>query len=213
MSANLENNKIFAAILCALLTVMLSGFFANLIFYQEPLKEDAVHIDGAEAGAHGGAVDAGPKLPDPIMAMLATADAEKGAKISKACAACHSFDKGGPTKQGPNLYGVVGGPKAHVAGFAYSDGVKTKGGTWDYDSLNHFLEKPKKYISDTKMNFAGLKKASDRAALIAWLRQQSDAPYALPSDADIAKEEAAFAPKEEEAAAEGEEAPAEPSHH
>ncbi|MGH1456108.1 MAG: c-type cytochrome [Alphaproteobacteria bacterium] len=220
-----ESNKIFAAVLCALITVMLSSFIANQIIKPEALEKDAVEIEGASASGHS-AVDAGPKLPDPIMALLAEADTEKGAKISKACAACHSFEKGGPVKQGPNLWGIVGKAKGSIAGFAYSDDLIAKGGEWDYDSLNHFLEKPKRYISGTKMNFAGLKKAKDRAALIGWLREQADSQAALPTDAEIAAEQAAFAPPEpeeapeEEKTADGEateatteEAPTEDGHH
>ncbi len=204
-----ESNKIFAAILCALTTVMLSGFIANKIIKPKALEKDAVEIEGASDTA-GAAINTGPKLPEPIMALLAEADLEKGAKISKACAACHSFEKGGPTKQGPNLWGIVGSTKGAIPGFAYSEELIAKGGKWDYDSLNHFLEKPKRYISGTKMNFAGLKKAKDRATLIAWLRQQADSQVALPTEAEIAAEQAAFAPpepeaSEEEAAAEGEE--------
>lgn len=193
-----ELNKIFAAILCALLTVMLGSFIVNQVIVSEKLEKNAIEIEGETGDGHGASIATGPKLPDPIMALLADADIEKGAKISKACAACHSFEKGGATKQGPNLWGIVGVAKGHVAGFAYSDDLIAKGGNWDYDSLNHFLEKPKRYISGTKMNFAGLKKATDRAALIGWLRQQSDAPAALPSEAEIAAEQAAFAPPVEE---------------
>ncbi len=191
-----ESNKIFAAILCALLTVMLGGFFVDKIIVAEKLEKNAIEIEGG--AVKGGAIDTKPKLPDPIMALLADADIEKGAKISKACAACHSFEKGGATKQGPNLWGTVGAPKGNVAGFAYSDELIAKGGNWDYDSLNQFLTKPKKYIKGTKMNFAGLKKAKDRAALVAWLRVQADAPTALPTEAEIAAEQAAFAPPVEE---------------
>ena len=127
------------------------------------------------------------------MALLEGADIAKGEKITKACAACHSFEKGGPVKQGPNLWNIVMADKAAAAGFDYSDALKEKGGKWDYDSLNKFLWKPKKYASGTKMNFIGLKKPEDRAAIIAWLRQQADSPAALPSAEEIAAE----APKEE----------------
>tara|TARA_R110002072_G_scaffold120815_2_gene254209 strand:+ start:617 stop:1246 length:630 start_codon:yes stop_codon:yes gene_type:complete len=205
-----ELNKLFAAVLCAFITVMLVGYAAETIVAPEALEQDAVAIEAA-SGDSGSSAAAKPKLPDPIMALLAEADTAKGAKISKACAACHSFDKGGPVKQGPSLWGVVGHSKGAAAGFAYSDDMKAKGGIWDYDSLNHFLTKPKKYISGTKMNFAGIKKPADRAAIIAWLREQSDAPFALPTDADIAAEQAAFAPPAEEAAEES--APAEATHH
>ena len=193
-----ESNKIFAAILCALITVMLAGFISERTIVAETLEKDAIEIEGSDGAGHGAVINAGPKLPDPIMALLAEASVEKGAKISKACAACHSFEKGGPTKQGPNLWSSVGRKKGSVAGFSYSEDIIAKGGTWDYDSLNHFLEKPKRYISGTKMNFAGLRKAKDRAALIAWLREQSDAPTALPTDAEIEAEQTAFAPPIEE---------------
>lgn len=194
MSSNFENNKIFAAVLCALLTVMLSGFFVGKIVKPKELEKDAVFIDGASDNAHGASAPAKPQLPEPIMALLATADIEKGAKISKACAACHSFDKGGPVKQGPNLWAIVNASKGHAAGFKYSDGLLATGGQWSYDSLNKFLWKPKKYAPGTKMNFAGLKKATDRAAMIAWLREQSGSKAALPSDAEIQAEQLAFAP-------------------
>lgn len=200
--SNFENNKIFAAVLSAGIVFMLTGFVANQIMHPHDLEKDAVEIEGARAGNHGGAI-AKPQIPDPIMALIASADVEKGAKISKACAACHSFDKGGATKQGPNLWGIVNTPKAAKAGFAYSDALLAKGGEWDYNALNNFLWKPKKYVTGTKMNFVGLKKPADRAAMIAWLRQQADSQAVLPTDAEIAAEEAAFAPPEEEHAEDG----------
>lgn len=196
--SNLENNKIFAAVLTAGITLMLTGFIADQVFHQEKLEKDAVMIEGASADGHGAVISNKPQLPEPIMAMLATADIEKGAKISKACAACHSFDKGGPVKQGPNLWGVVGKAKASASGFSYSDAMAAKGGEWDYDALNFLMWKPKKYIPGTKMNFAGLKKPKDRAALIGWLREQADSPAALPTEAEIEAEQLAFAPPEEE---------------
>lgn len=206
--SNFEMNKVFAAVLCAGIAVMFAGFIANIAVHPEPLEKDAITIEGgAAAGSHGGGA-AAPEIAEPILGLIASADIEKGAKISKACAACHSFDNGGPVKQGPNLWNSVNRAKGSAAGFDYSAGLKEKGGNWDYDSLNQFLWKPKKFIGDTKMNFAGIKKPEDRAALIAWLRQQADAPAGLPSEGDIAAEAAASAapPVTEEAApaAEGE---------
>lgn len=190
---------------------MLLNFVADKIIVSEDLKKDVVAIDGAATGGHGTAKPAKPKLPEPIMALLATADIAKGAKISKACAACHSFKKGGPVKQGPNLWNITGANKGGKSGFSYSKGMTEAGGTWNYDSLNKFLTKPKKFIAGTKMNFPGLKKPKDRAALVAWLRTQADAPLALPDDAEIAAEQLAFAPPAEEETIE--EAVPEVSHH
>jgi len=191
--SNFENNKVFAAVLTAGITIMLTGFIADKIYHTDELEKDAVPIEGASDNSHGGAADASkPKLPESIIAYLAEADISKGAKLSKACAACHSFDKGGPTKMGPNLWNIVNKEKGSVAGFSYSNGLKEKGGVWDYEALDQFLTKPKKYISDTKMSFAGIKKVKNRAAIIAWLREQADAPAELP-DADAP----APAPEEE----------------
>jgi cytochrome c len=190
---DLNSNTIFMAILTAGVVGMLAGFASRQIVTPEFVHEDAFAIEVTEnTGAGGGAVEA---KAEPILALLAAADVAKGESLSKQCAACHDFTKGGADRVGPNLWGVIGGAKAHRSSFAYSDDLKAKGGSWTYDDLNHFLWKPKSFIAGTKMNFIGIKKPEDRAALIAWLRAQSDSPAALPTDAEIANE----APAEETA--------------
>lgn len=113
-------------------------------------------------------------------ALLAGADAEAGAKLSKKCSSCHSFDKGGKNKVGPNLWDIVGKAVASGEGFKYSGALSDLGGEWTYDSLNAFLTRPKDFAPGTKMSFAGLKSADDRANLIAFLRSRSDDPKPLP---------------------------------
>lgn len=209
----MEFNKIFAAILVAGIIAMFGGFVSKMLVHPGKLAEEAYPIEAAEVDASGGAAVA---LPEPILAMIADADAARGEKVAKACAACHTFNKGGPSGVGPNLYGVVGGPKDHMPGYAYSGALLEVGGTtWTYHELNKFLWKPKAYAKGTKMSYAGLKKPEDRAALIAWLRTQDDSPAALPSAAELAAESAELtppateeAPAEGEAAANGEAAPA-----
>jgi len=193
-----ESNKIFAALLIAGITAYLSAFIADKLVYPKKLESNAVEIEGAEL-ASGGA-SSGPAVPEPIMHLIASADIAQGEKLSKACAACHSFDNGGPDKVGPNLWDVFGGKKAHRPGFAYSDTLANMEGNWGYDELNHFLWKPKAYVQGTKMNYIGLKKPEDRAAMIAWLRTLSSSPKALPSDAQIEAEKAALEPVHEETA-------------
>ena len=95
---------------------------------------------------------------------------EKGAKVFKKCAACHNKAKGAKHKIGPNLWAVVNAARAGQAGFSYSSALKGKTGTWSYEDLNAFLAKPKAFAPGTKMAFGGLKKASDRANLIKYLR-------------------------------------------
>jgi cytochrome c len=117
----------------------------------------------------------------PVGPLLAKADPDHGAQIARQCQACHNFAKGGPNMVGPNLWGVVDGPHAHKADFAYSEAMKNFKGIWDYESINNFIAHPQVYLSGTKMGFAGLKKPEERADVIAWLRLQSDNPAPLPA--------------------------------
>lgn len=190
-----QSNKIFAALLIAGITAYLSAFVADLVVHPEALEEDAVQIEGGEVA--GGVVSA-PAGPEPILHLIASADVAKGETLSRACAACHTFDQGGPAKVGPNLYGIVGSSFAHADGFAYSDAIQNKEGSWDYRALNKFLYKPKAFIEGTKMNYIGMKNPEDRAAMVAWLRTLGATSVALPSEGEIAAEKAELAPEPEE---------------
>lgn len=191
------------------LVAWLSGFIANALVNPVDLKQDAVKIEVAapapaavadEARAEPAvAEEAAAPEATPVaeesgfpaaLPLVAAADAAKGEKIAKACAACHTFDKGGKNKVGPNLWGVVGRKKDSHEGFKYSGKLVDKGGdVWTYAQISHFIYKPKAYAPGTKMTYAGLKDAQKRADVLAYLRTLADTPAALPTDKDI-KEEA-----------------------
>jgi len=100
-------------------------------------------------------------------------DAKKGAKIFKAkCAQCHTINAGGAAKQGPNLHGFYGRESGRSS-FPYSEANKTSGIIWSDKHLWEYLVNPKAYIPGTKMVFAGIKKDTERADLIAYLKEAS----------------------------------------
>ncbi len=118
--------------------------------------------------------------PVDVVKLLAKADAAKGEKAFGKCKACHTAEKGGKDRVGPNLWDVVGRAKGGHGGFGYSDALKSKGGDWSYADLGHFLENPKGFAPGTKMGFAGVKKPEELADLLVYLRSLSDSPKPLP---------------------------------
>jgi cytochrome c len=140
----------------------------GMVFHGERPEKMGYAIEGVEA--QGG--DGGEATLVPIASLLGTADAAKGAETFKKCASCHSINAGGAAGIGPNLYGVLGKNLGHQAGFPYSDALKSVGGTWDFDKMNAWLTSPRKFANGTKMSFAGLSSAEDRANVILYLNQQ-----------------------------------------
>jgi cytochrome c len=173
-----EFNKLMAALLLAVLIAMLAGFIAHEVVAPKMLEKNVYVVEGV--GQPVTTATETPKGPAPIGPLLAKADPVAGQKTARVCGTCHSFNKGEPAKIGPNLYGVVGGPHAHMAGFDYSDAMKGMSGNWDFDELNSFLFSPRTHVPGTKMSFAGIKNDQDRANVIAWLNTLSDKPLPLP---------------------------------
>jgi cytochrome c len=145
---------------------------SSMIFEGGRPEKMGYPIEGAEGEAGGAAAV-------PFATLLASADPAKGAEVFKKCTACHTVNQGGANGIGPNLYGVVGKPHGHLPGFAYSDALKSVPGNWDFDAMDAWLTSPRKYAPGTKMTFAGLGNAQDRANVVAYLNAQgSNLPLA-----------------------------------
>jgi cytochrome c len=175
-----EFNKIVAAVLLALLVIKGADLISQHLIHPKMLKENVFQIEGVQVTAQAGET-VEKKGPAPIEPLLAAANVAKGAEIFKKCTSCHTAEKGGPNKIGPDLYNVVGAPKAKHPGYSYSQAMSGKGGNWTFDDLNVYLFSPRDFVPGTKMSFVGIKDDQERADVIAYLRQQSDAPLPLPA--------------------------------
>jgi len=111
-----------------------------------------------------------------LEARLAAGDPGRGKKVFRKCIACHTTEKGGRKKIGPNLWGIVGAPVAARKGFRYSKAMARFGGRWTAERLDVYLTKPRALVKGTSMSFAGLKRERDRVDVIAFLNGMSDSP-------------------------------------
>ena len=177
-----EFNKIAGAVLGTALAVFGLQELSGIIYHSESPQKQGFAIEAAEAATE---APAGGDVKVLALAdVLKLADLDKGKTVAKKCGACHSFDKGGANKVGPNLWDVVERPVAAHENYAYSDPMKAKAAeikTWTYESLNTFLTKPSAFVPKTKMSaFGGLKDA-DRGAILAYLQSLSDSPKPFPA--------------------------------
>ena len=187
-----RTNTIAGWVLGSCLVALGLSIAGGMLFHSENPEKPGYPIEGA--ATEGG--DSAAVAEVPIASLLGKADPAKGAEVFKKCAACHTVAQGAANGLGPNLYATVGEPIATgKGGFAFSDALKAKGGKWDFDSLNAWLTSPRSFASGTKMTFAGLSNAQDRADVIVYLNSMGSnlplpaaaaapAPGAAPADAN-----------------------------
>jgi cytochrome c len=188
-----EMNKVLGAVLGTCLVVVALNIAAGAVFAPGKLEKPGYEIDVPKSGPGPAQTPAQPEVP--LGQLLASADVSRGSDSAKKCATCHTFEKGGRALVGPPLWGIVGRPKASVAGFNYSPALKQAGGNWTIADLFNFAANPKAMVPGTAMTFSGITRPAERADLMAYLNSLADNPAPLNKAAEIpASTRAAQAP-------------------
>ena len=170
-------NKIIVSIVFAIILIVGINKITDAIFYTEKPEKSAYQVESVAKVEKTVASETDDS--ENIMALFVSTSASDGAKVFKKCAACHSISKGGGNKIGPALWGVMGRNAGAIADYKYSKAMAAHKQKWTFDEMNGFLIKPKDWIKGTKMSFAGLKNAKDRAAVILYMNENSDSPLPL----------------------------------
>ncbi len=171
-------NKIIVSVVLAIILVLGINKITDVIFYVEKPEQSVYQVEDVTIAASTTSteVDSG---SENILALFASTNATEGAKIFKKCAACHSIAEGGSNKIGPALWGVLGRPIGSVPDYKYSKAMASYGKNWSFEEMDGFLIKPKEWIKGTKMAFAGLKNAKDRAAIILYMNENTSSPLPI----------------------------------
>ena len=172
-------NKIIVSIVFAIILVLGINKITDVIFYVEKPEKSAYQVANVTATTTSTETSSASSESGNIMALFASTNAAEGAKVFKKCAACHSIVEGGANKIGPALWGVLGRKVGSVADYKYSKALVAYGKNWSFEEMNGFLIKPKDWIKGTKMSFAGLKNAKDRASVILYMNENSSNPLPI----------------------------------
>ena len=171
-------NKIIVSIVLTVILVLGINKITDAIFYVEKPEKSAYQVDSVTDVKNSTSTETNSDDSDSgnIMTIFASTNASEGAKIFKKCAACHSIVQDGGNKIGPALWGVLGRKAGSISNYKYSKAMTAHAKPWSFEEMNGFLIKPKDWVKGTKMSFAGLKNAKERAAVILYMNANTDSP-------------------------------------
>ena len=174
-------NKIIVSIVFAIILVLGINKVTDVIFYVEKPEKSAYQVASVTTATSTTSAETTSVSSESgnIMALFASTSAADGAKVFKKCLACHSIEKGGPNKIGPNIFGVLNRKAGSISGYKYSKAMVAFGKSWSVEEMDGFLTKPRDWVKNTKMSFIGLKNVKDRAAVILYMNENTDSPLPL----------------------------------
>ena len=171
-------NKIIVSVVFAVILIMGINKIADSIYYVKKPEKSAYQVETLTTVSETTTIETNSESSETgnIMALFASTTAAEGAKVFSKCKACHSIAKGGGNKIGPALWGVLGRKAGSLVDYKYSKAMVAYGKSWTLQEMDGFLAKPKEWVKGTKMSYAGLKNAKDRAALILYMNENTDSP-------------------------------------
>ena len=174
-------NKILVSIVFTIILILGINKIADSIFFVEKPEQSAYQVANVTTASTSTTSEDNSEKSEAgnIMALFASTSATDGEKVFKKCAACHSITKGGANKIGPALWGILGRKAGSLSDYKYSKAMVAFGKQWSFEQMNGFLTKPKEWVKGTKMSYAGLKNAKDRAALILYMNENTDNPLPI----------------------------------
>ena len=125
----------------------------------------------AESGSSAAPATAPAVEEEDLATLLAAANPDRGRRLYIQCRACHTLVAEGNQLLGPNLLGFLNRPAGTQPGYEYSEALLASDITWTPETLDHWMRSPSEVIPGNKMIFAGIRRARDRADLIAYLQQ------------------------------------------
>ena len=172
-------NKIIVSIVFAIILVLGINKITDVVYHVKNPETSAYKVNVTTVASTEAQKSSESSEAGDIMALFASTSAADGARVFKKCLSCHSIEKGGPNKIGPNIFGVLNRKAGSVSGYKYSKAMLAYGKIWSFEEMNGFLTKPKDWIKGTKMSFIGLRSAKDRAAVILYMNENTDSPLSL----------------------------------
>ena len=176
-----ELNKIFCAILSAILVYLLASFLSELLYNVDKkkvmkLSYNIQNTENKNKDLDKVNIESEYKIITELELnqLLEKADLDKGKTfVNKNCASCHDLNMPIKNKIGPSLATILNRRIGNLSDYKYSKTLLNIDKKWNIVNLYYFLEKPKEWAPGTKMSYRGISDPQKLLNTIKYLRENS----------------------------------------